>query len=136
MCRFMRFWKAYAWTVSSKLEVRILGRKKKELRFRDGVPFERGSIRWMMLVYDSVVFSACWVAWVLLHPVTEKAPDNTVACLYFLVGYALFFGLRLVLKSYKRILRYGSIHAFTRELLACVLSMGLFALLSLLLGWL
>ena len=44
------------------------------------------------------------------------------------------FGLRLVFKSYKRILRYGSIHALDRELLACVIAACLLVILTVLVG--
>ena len=89
---------------------------------RNGIPFERKRNRWLMLVYDSVIFILCWLAWVYLHPSMEEAPSVPSGWLFFCVAYALFFGLRLVLKSYKRILRYGSLHAFSRELLSCVIA--------------
>lgn len=101
---------------------------------RNGVPFERKRNRWLMMVYDSVIFAVCWLVWVVLHPSMEEAPGVLVCWLYFGIGYVLFFGLRLVLKSYKRILRYGSLHAFSRELISCVLASGLLVLLSILIS--
>ena len=100
---------------------------------RDGVPFERGSNRWLMMIYDSIVFALCWII-CIVHPSIEDVPSAAAAWVSFLAGYALFFGLRLVFKSYKRILRYGSIHAFTRELLSCVIAACLLVLLTVLLG--
>jgi len=99
---------------------------------RNGIPFERKTNRWLMLVYDSVIFILCWLAWVDLHPSLEEAPSIPACWVFFIVGYVLFFGFRLALKSYKRILRYGSIHAFSRELLSCMIATILLVLLNIL----
>ena len=101
------------------------------VRIKDGVPFERSTIRWLMLVYDSIIYWICGAACAAVFAAAYKIQQVAGAWLYLAIGYGLFFGFRLILKSYKRILRYGSIHAFSRELLSCVLSAFLMVLLSL-----
>jgi len=101
---------------------------------KNGVPYERTGTRWLMLMYDSVIYWLFGVACIAVFAGAFGSKGVRGAWTYLTIGYVLFFGFRLVLKSYKRILRYGSIHAFSRELLACVLSAGALVLLSLLLG--
>ena len=101
---------------------------------RNGIPFERNRTRWLMLVYDSIFFTLCWLIWTILLPFTSKDSAPLVCWVQFGIGYVLIFGLRLALKSYKRILRYGSVHAFSRDLLSCVIASCLWLLLSIFLG--
>jgi len=97
---------------------------------KDGVPYERTSTRWLMLIYDSIIYWLCGAVCTAVFSVAIHACKVTGAWLYLTIGYVIFFGFRLVLKSYKRILRYGSIHAFSRELMSCVLSAGTLLLVS------
>ena len=91
---------------------------------------ERGAVRWLMVVYDSLLYLVCWFAVYVLQPsLTTPLPPLTV-CLYLVVGYILFFGFRFVLRCYKQIWRYGELRAFARELAACLLGAGLFVALS------
>ena len=106
---------------------------RSDVRMRDGIPFERSTIRWLMLVYDSIIYWICGAACAAVFAAAYKLKDVAGAWLYLAIGYVFFFGFRLALKCYKRILRYGSIHAFSRELLSCVLSAFLMMLLSVLL---
>ena len=97
---------------------------------KDGVPFERGGIRWLMLIYDSVIYWLCGVVCTAVFSVIFRPLGVVGAGLYLAIGYVIFFGFRLLLKCYKRIFRYGSIYAFSRELISCVLSAGTLLLVS------
>lgn len=95
---------------------------------------ERSGIRWMMVLYDSILYFICGAVVFVLHPSMETMPPLLTICLYLTVGYVLFFGFRMMLKCYKQIWRYGSIHAFSREGLAELLSAVTLVLLGVLLG--
>ena len=99
-----------------------------------GAPFrERKSIRWLMVVYDSLLYLVCWFAVYVLQPsLTTPLPPSTVY-LYLAAGYVLFFGFRFLLRCYKQIWRYGELRVFAGEMVACLLGAGLFVCLSVLL---
>ena len=96
---------------------------------------EREGIRWLMMVYDSIFYVICWLAVFALLPLPNGRLPLPVSAVYFLGGYILFFGARLLLKSYKRILRYGTIHAFSRELASVVLGAVALVMFGLLMNW-
>ncbi len=96
----------------------------------DTTIIERGSNRWLMLFYDSILFLFCWLVIFGLHPSIQTSPPFSTTSVYLAAGYVLFFGFRLLLKCYKQIWRYGSIRAFSREVTADVLGGGLLLLLG------
>ena len=55
---------------------------------------ERKSIRWLMVVYDSILYSLCWLTFFGFHPSVEEQIPAAISCLYFISGYVLFFGFR------------------------------------------
>ncbi len=85
---------------------------------------ERTSIRWLMVFYDTLVFVFLWSIFFVLIPSLGNENmfnwNTALACLA--VGYVLFFGFRLLRNSYKQILRYGAVQAFSREMQATVLA--------------
>lgn len=99
-----------------------------------GHPVGREKIRWMMVFYDSIVYLICGLTIFLLHPSMQVPVPYLTACFYLTIGYILFFGFRFIFKCYKRIWRYGSIHAFSREILAGVLGASCLVGLGLLFG--
>lgn len=100
----------------------------------DTIQYERKKTRWLMVVYDTILYLFCWLAVFVLHPSMAEMPPFSVSVRYLLIGYVLFFGFRFLLKVYKRILRHGSLHAFSREILAGVLAALGYLGLSKLLG--
>lgn len=95
---------------------------------------ERDRIRWLMVVYDSVLYILCWVAVFVLHPSMVAAPPTSTSYLYLAAGYVLFFGFRFALRCYKQIWRYGAIRAFSREFMAGLLGGCLLVVLGVVLG--
>ena len=91
---------------------------------------ERKGIRWLMMVYDTLIYLCCWGIIFVLHPSINTMPPFSTTGVYLVAGYVLFFGFRLILKCYKMILRYGSIRAFSREITAGILGGGLFLLMG------
>ncbi len=85
----------------------------------------RDTIRWMILLYDTVFYVVAWLFVCLLQPNVKHAVSSGVGCFYFAAGYALFLGARLFLQAYKRIFRYGAMPAFARELLADIIAASL-----------
>ena len=79
---------------------------------------ERETVRWLMVIYDSLLYLACWFVVFILHPSMAHMPPMSTSCLYLAAGFVLFFGLRAAMKCYKKIWRYGSMHAFSREIFA------------------
>ena len=95
-------------------------------------PIEREKIRWLMVIYDSIIYGVCWLVLYRIHrlfgvhlPASSLAP-------YGFVGFVLFFGFRMALKCYKKIWRYGSMHAFSREVAAGILGTFFLTVLNLL----
>ena len=94
---------------------------------------ERKNIRWLMAIYDTLYYLLCWLIVFVLHPsMKEMLPVPTV-CFYLVAGYVLFFGFRFATKAYKQIWRYGSIVAFSRELLSGVMAAVVLVAVSLVL---
>lgn len=91
---------------------------------------ERKSIRWLMVFYDSLIYLLCWFAVFVLQPSMKEPLTRSAVFFYLFLGYFFFFGFRFCLKSYKRILRYGKIHAFSRELLSGVLAAAIYVLIG------
>ena len=85
---------------------------------------ERPKVRWLMVVYDAIIFVLCWMGVAILHGSFINVFQIPGICWYALAGYLVFLVSRLALKSYKRILRYGLIPAFSREIAAGVLSVA------------
>ena len=82
---------------------------------------ERKSIRWLMVVYDSILYGLCWLVFFGFHPSLGAAIPTFVSCLYLAVGYVLFFGFRFLLRCYNQIWRYGMPRPFLKEIVAGVM---------------
>ena len=95
---------------------------------------ERGRIRWLMVVYDSIIYMICWWSFFILHPSMVEPMADLTNYIYLIAGYILFFGARLLTKCYKQIWRYGLPHPFLKELIADVLAAGLLLISSRLAG--
>ncbi len=85
---------------------------------------ERDTNRWMMLIYDIIVYIVCWVAFFVFHPSSAHPLPKLSMYTYLFVGFAFYLAARLIFKCYKQILRYGTIGAFSREIAAGILSTG------------
>ena len=94
---------------------------------------ERKSIRWLMVLYDAILYMLCWIFVFAFQPSMTQRIDMTTTLVYLLAGAVLFFGMRLLLRCYNQVFRYGSMHAFTREVVANLLGGGLYLALGLLL---
>ena len=92
---------------------------------------EREHVRWLMVIYDSLLYALCACVMLALRPSMNVVPPRSTICIYLLIGYVLFFGLRAAFRCYKKIWRNGSIHAFSREIVANVLSVLLLAIINL-----
>lgn len=95
---------------------------------------EREKIRWLLVFYDSLVYMLCWIAVFVIQPSIEVHIPFSSTAVYLLTGYLFIFGFRFAMRSYRRILRYGTIHAFSRELAATVVGAGLMVALGVILG--
>jgi len=100
--------------------------------YRNGVmvPLERDKIRWLMVIYDSLFYILCWIVVFTMRSSMQMRPPVSAEMLHFTAGYVLIFGIRMALRIYKKIWRYGYIHALSRELLASVLGSCLLMVLN------
>ena len=89
---------------------------------------ERNGNRWLLVFYDSMLYLLCWLVFFILHPSMKNMLPAATNIAYLLLGYVLFFVLRFLFKCYKQIWRYGSIQAFSKEVLAEVLGAVLLVL--------
>ena len=95
---------------------------------------ERKKVRWMMVFYDAVLYLMCWLGIFFLQPILgEEIPAATIY-LQLGVGAVLYLGLRLLLRCYNQVFRYGSVYAFARHLIADILASGLFLVLGMVLN--
>ena len=109
--------------------------KKTQMRDkRIEAKLERKTVRWLMVIYDTLLYFACWFVVFILHPSMAYMPLMSTSGLYLVLGFVLFFGMRAVLKCYKKIWRYGSMHAFSREILADMVAVVALAAGSAVLG--
>ena len=99
--------------------------KAKTIQYKgETVCLERENIRWLLVFYDTLIYLLCWAGVFVLYPSIAVMPPLDMASLYLAVGYVSIFGMRFVLRGYKKIWRYGHIHAFSREIFACVIGAG------------
>lgn len=87
---------------------------------------ERDTNRWMMLVYDILLYIVCWIAFFVFHPSSAHPLPPLTSFTYLFVGFAFYLIFRLIFKCYKQILRYGTIGAFSREIAATILGTAVF----------
>jgi len=86
---------------------------------------ERTKIRWMLVFYDTFLYNLCWLIVSLFQNWAKRFTTPSSLFFYMVAGYVFFFGFRFIFKCYKQILRYGSVSAFARELVAIILGTGL-----------
>ena len=103
-----------------------MGNKEKETKTSvkivdDNGTMERVGNRWLMVFYDTILYTVCWWIIFVLHPSMPEMPRIQIATMYWVMGYILFFGFRFLLKGYKQIWRYGTLRAFSREVTSGVL---------------
>ena len=91
---------------------------------------KRETNRWMLVLYDSIVYVFCWLVVFSLCGSLGNTIPSIIAVFYLLAGYVLVFGLRFVFEVYKQIWRYGFIHAYIREAFSLVLGSGAVVLLG------
>lgn len=85
----------------------------------------RKKTRWLMVFYDTVFYVMFWLILFIVHPSSPyKIPQDTCN-FYLFIGYLFIFGTRFVTKSYKQILRYGTVSPFSYEILSSVIGGGL-----------
>lgn len=87
---------------------------------------ERKSIRWMMVMYDLLLYLLCWGVVLTLRPLLDGNILISAVCGYIAAGAVLFFVCRLLFRCYNQIFRYGSVYAYIKQLLADVLAGVLF----------
>ena len=107
---------------------------KKEIKtiFYNGekICLERDKTRWLMVFYDTLIYLFCWIAVFVIHPSMAVMPPMSMAAMYLVVGYLAIFGLRMSLRGYKKIWRYGHIHALSREIFAGIVGSGILLLVD------
>lgn len=96
----------------------------------------RTSIRWLMVFYDTVAFLLLWWLVFAAQSYTEISSPGSLptAWVYIAVNYGVFFGFRLLRKSYWQILRYGAVQGFSRELQATLCASAALLPINMLLG--
>lgn len=90
---------------------------------------EHPTNRWLLMVYDSLIYAFCGLVIFGLHP-SVKDPIPAPTCgVYLVAGYVFFFGLRFVFRAYTPIWRCASALAFTRETISSTLGAALLIVL-------
>ena len=94
--------------------------KKKRIITVNAERTERSTIRWLMVVYDSILYAICCAVFFGVQPSLSTPLPYKSVVLYPLLGYVLLFGFRFLLKCYNQIWRYGSAQALLRDIIAGV----------------
>lgn len=102
-------------------EVCVVKDNKNEKRNkRIEAKLERENIRWLMVIYDTIFYLVCWSIILSIRPLFGARLSTSVFTPYIPVGFLSFFGSRFAFRCYKNIWRYGSLYAFSREIIAGV----------------
>ena len=66
---------------------------------------ERKGIRWMLMLYDSILYFLCWFLFFSVSPSVNETIQKETQIFYFVIGYALFFCFRFVLRTLRKQLK-------------------------------
>lgn len=91
---------------------------KKQPKIEANGVTKRASVRWLLMVYDVIIFVVAELLVVGLHLSSEEAISFKGFCHQFLIGFVCIFGMRFVLDVYRQIWRYGGMKAYIRLFLA------------------
>ena len=86
-------------------------------------------VRWMLLVYDSIVYLIVSLALLVIYPSSIDKLTAAETIIIMLVGYICVTGFRLLLAVYQQIWRYGGMQAYIRLILADVIGGTIFILI-------
>lgn len=94
--------------------------KNEKRNMRIQAKLERENTRWLMVIYDTVFYLVCWSIILSIRSLFGARLPASVFTPYIPVGFVTFFGSRFMFRCYKNIWRYGSLYAFSREIIAGV----------------
>ncbi len=109
-----------------------MDKNKKTVEKGNGISV-RGSIKWLLAVYDLIVFVIAYLLIVGLHVSWNRQISNRGLLIQIAIGFVCIFGMRFAFSVYKQIWRYGGMKAYIRLLVADVLGGILYFILELLL---
>ena len=78
----------------------------------------RGSIRWLLLLYDVCIYAICFYLLIVLHPSIARAYKTPIIIRHMIICGACIFVCRFIMRVYKQIWRYANMTAYLRLILA------------------
>lgn len=93
----------------------------------------RGSIRWLLVIYDLIVMAIAYLLILALHISVDWPISDRGILIQAVIGVVCIFGMRFAFSVYKQIWRYGGMKAYIRLLLADILGGILYFVLELIL---
>ncbi len=90
---------------------------RKESKEANGIT-SRTNVRWLLVVYDIIIFIIAELLVVGLHLSSDEAITTKGVLIQSLIGFVCVFGLRFVFDVYRQIWRYGGMKAYIRLFLA------------------
>ena len=79
------------------------------------------NIRWLLVLYDCVLYLLACVLMFVLHPSTNTVYTLQIILAQSLLGFLCIFGMRAVFSVYGQIWRYGGVSSFIRLFAADIL---------------
>lgn len=89
----------------------------KKLKEANGIT-KRTNIRWLLVVYDIIIFVVAELLVVGLHLSSDERITTQGVIIQSLIGFVCIFGLRFIFDVYRQIWRYGGMKAYIRLFLA------------------
>ena len=83
-------------------------------------------IRWLLVLYDTLIYLAVCFLMLVLHPSTSVVFTKHIIIQQMVMGYCCIFGIRLLLKVYFQIWRYGGMVSYIRMIIADMIGGGFY----------
>lgn len=87
-------------------------------------------VRWMTCVSDTILYFLTWILIFVFSILTDKELSFTALAVGILVGYLLIFGMRFLFKSYKQVVRFGTLSSFSVDFISLTLGGVFFVLVE------
>jgi hypothetical protein len=106
-------------------------RTENELRTIEKI--EHRDIRWIAFIYDAVIYFLTWLLLFALAVIFNIAPSFISVSVNVLIGFLFIFFARFISRSYKKVIRFGTLRSFALDFLAVMIGGVIFVIADVLL---
>lgn len=87
-------------------------------------------IRWLLVIYDTLIYLGVCFLMLVLHPSTETIFTRNIIWQQTIMGFCCIFGIRLLAKVYFQIWRYGGMVSYIRLIIADIIGGGFYIMFN------